>query len=445
MNTPIARTVLVVEDDRTLNHLICDQLEDLGYRPTGVRSRGEALELLTSFAPDAALLDVRLPDCDGLSFLPELREYCPVIVLTAFGSIDQAVNAVKNGASEYLVKPISGDGLEIALSKVFETAALRRDLEFWRAEAQRSKRVELIGECPGIVELRNMARLLAASDSPVLILGEGGTGKGVTASAIHAQSPRANGRFVAVECDPEMLESELFGKVRDGRLIEGLFAAADNGTIFLNDVDKLSGSLQGRLLGLLEQGSYRPHGSIAEIQASARIIAASAADLETAAQQGHFRPQLYYRLSGFTLHLPPLRERAGDLEMLAEFLLENRSFQRGVEKHFAPDALAALHAYDWPGNVRELANAVDRSVMMSVGQTEISAQHLGLGPRPVSEVHGSAVALRFADPPTLDQMRDSYIALLIDRFDGNRQRIAAALGISERNLYRIIKAQGLSG
>ena len=442
MTKTSARSILVIEDDRTLNRLLCEQLADLGYSATGAYSRLEALDRLTSLAPDLALLDVRLPDCDGLSFLPELREYCPVIVLTAFGSIDQAVGAVKHGASDNLLKPISPDSLEIALAKVFENVALRRDLAFWQAEAQRSHRPELIGQSPGMVELQHMVGLLAASEAPVLILGEGGTGKGVAAAAIHAQGPRSNGRFVAVECDPDMLESEIFGKVRDGRLIEGLIASAENGTLFLNDVDKLSGPMQGRMLRLMDTRSYRPHGSTADIQSNARVIAASATDLEDAARDGSFRSQLYYRLAGFSLRVPPLRERPEDLEPLARFLLDNRNFQRGVDKDFAPEALSALRAYDWPGNVRELANAVDRGVMMSAGEGLVGARHLRLGPRPNGEGHnGSSITLRFPEPPTLEQLRDRYIAMLIDRYGGNRQRIAGTLDISERNLYRLLKSQ----
>lgn len=437
-----AHTILIVEDDRTLNRLICDQLGDLGHHAVGVSCRADALEQLGHLAPDLALLDMRLPDCDGLTFLPELREYCPVIVLTAYGSIDQAVEAVKRGASEYLLKPITAEGLQMALSKVFETAALRRDLAFWQAEAQRRNRPELVGDSPGMKELRRMVELLSASDAPVLIQGESGTGKGVAAAAIHAQGPRGNGRIVAVECHAEMLESELFGKVRDGRLIEGLIAAAGPGTLVLNDIDQLSGAVQGRLLRLIEQQSYRPHGSTAEIHSSARIIATSAADMEAAALAGSFRPQLYYQFSGFTLHLPPLRQRIEDLPALVEFLLADRSFQRGVAKELTPDAMEAMRSYDWPGNIRELANAVDRGVMMSAGETRITAAHLGLAPRTAGDASGRSVSLRFADTPTLEALRDAYIQLLLDRFEGNRQRTAAALGISERNLYRLLKSGG---
>ncbi|MFV0382710.1 sigma-54-dependent transcriptional regulator [Paracoccus sp. (in: a-proteobacteria)] len=433
------RSILVIEDDVTLNRLLCDQLTELGHMVRGVTTRAAAQQALNGFAPDLALLDVQLPDGSGMAFLPELREYCPVIVLTAFGTIDQAVGAVRYGASEYLAKPVSPERLEIALGRVFETAALRRDLAFWQAEAQRFARYELIGDSPALTELRAMVGMLAASGAPVLLQGEGGTGKGVIAATIHAQGPRANGRFVTVECDPGMLESEIFGKVRNGQLIDGLLAAADHGTIFLNDVETLSGPMQGRLLRLLEQRSYRPHGSNAEIASDTRIIAATSVDLAALAGRGEFRPQLYYQLAGFPLFVPPLRDRAEDILPLAESLLANRNFRRGIAKSFSPQAQEALRHYDWPGNIRELANAVDRAVMLSAGDPVIAPAHLGLGPRPASGDCSAAVILRFAEPPTLEALRDAYIGQLLHRFDGNRQRIAQTLGISERNLYRLLK------
>ncbi|WBU54211.1 sigma-54 dependent transcriptional regulator [Paracoccus sp. SCSIO 75233] len=434
------RTILVIEDDMTLNRLLCGQLSEMGHAVHGVASRADAMELLGGIAPDLALLDVRLPDSSGLSFLSELREYCPVIVLTAYASINQAVEAVKEGASEYLVKPVSPARLELAISRALETMALRRDLAFWQAEAQRAARHELIGDSAALAELRRMVGLLAASDSPVLIRGESGVGKGVIAAAIHAQGPRANGRFVTVDCDPEMMESELFGKVRNGQLIEGLLAAADHGTVFLNDIEKLSGTMQSRLLRLLEKGSYRPHGSNAEIYKDARVIVSTAADLDALVTQDRFRSQLYYKLSGFALVVPPLRDRREDILPLADSLLANRSFQRGVEKSFSADARDLLLHHDWPGNIRELANAVDRGVMLSAGEAVIEPDQLGLTHRKsATGDDATAVTLRFAAPPTLDDLRDAYIAELIERLDGNRQRIATVLGISERNLYRLLK------
>lgn len=437
-----SRPILVVEDDRTLNQLLCDQLADLGHDARGARSRAEALEILGYFAPALAILDMRLPDTDGLSFLPELREYCPVVILTAFGSIDQAVRAVKAGAVEYLVKPVSPDTLKLALGRVFETAALRRDLAFWQAKAQRADQMTLTGDSPAMTELQRMVGLVAGSDTPVLLRGEAGSGKGVVAEAIHRQSPRANARFLTIDCDPALEAADLFGALpgHGGPRREGLFAAADGGTVFLNEIEKLPLALQAPVLRVMEQGGFRPQGSAMVHPCPVRIIAASAADLETAVREGRFRPELFYRLSALSLAVPALRERAEDIPALAEFLLENRSFQRGVDKRLPRETLTALQSYDWPGNIRELRNTIERGLIMSAGHVDILPADVGLaGPGGMQTGSGSGVVLRFASPPTLEEMRDVYMQLLLDRFGGNRQKLAETLGISERNTYRILR------
>ena len=438
--------ILVVEDDPTLNRLLCAQIGDLGHDVRGVRSRAEALEALSYFAPALAILDMRLPDIDGLTFLPELREYCPVMILTAYGSIDQAVKAVKAGAVEYLVKPIATEGLELALGRFFETAALRRDLAFWQAKAQNSAPPALIGDSPAMSELRRVVGLVAAADAPVLILGENGSGKGAVAEAVHAQSPRANARFLSVDCDAGLEAAELFGTLPSprGPRREGLIAAAENGTLYLNEVEKLPAALQAQVLRVIEQGSYRPAGSAVTIPCPVRILASSSSNLEEAVQAGEFRAELFYRLAGLTLHVPPLRERAADIPALVEHFLEWRGFQRGVEKRLTRETLAAMQSYDWPGNIRELRNAVERGLIMSAGRAEIVPGDVGLAGRATAAATsgtgaGAGVVLRFAEPPTLDQIRDSYLQLLLDRFGGNRQMLARTLGISERNTYRLLK------
>lgn len=440
---PQSRPILVIEDDPTLNRLLCTQLGDLGHDARGVRSRTEALEALSYFAPALTILDMRLPDTDGLSFLPELREYSPVMILTAYGSIDQAVRAVKAGAVEYLVKPITSEGLELALARFFETAALRRDLAFWQAKAQSTEPSVLIGDSPAMNELRRIVGLIAASDAPVLISGENGSGKAAVAEAVHAQSPRANARFLSVDCDAGLDAADLFGTLPSagGPRHEGLIAAVENGTLYLDEVEKLPSALQGQVLRVIEQGSYRPAGSAVTIRCPVRIIASCSVNLEEAVREGSFRAELFYRLSGLTLHVPSLRERAADIPELVAFLLEKRGFQRGVEKHLARETIAAMQSYDWPGNMRELRNAVERGLIMSAGRAEILPEDVGLAGRSTAAtpVTGTGVVLRFAEPPTLDQIRDSYLQLLLDRFGGNRQMLARTLGISERNTYRLLK------
>lgn len=444
ISAPHSRSILVIEDDRTLNRLICNQLEDLGHRARGARSQAEALEALELAAPDLAFLDMRLPDADGITFLPRLAQSCPVIILTAYGSIDQAVEAVRGGAVDYLVKPVTPEALELAIGRVFETVSLRSELAFWQAEAQRIARFELVADSPAMQELMRLIGLVAGSDAPVLIRGEGGTGKSVVAHAIHQQSPRANGRFITIDCDDDLSAEDLFGTAaldgQPGRA--GLLAPAESGTVFLNDVDRLPAPLHGPVLRLIEQGMYRPHRSSVARPCRARFIAASSADLETLVQEGDFRADLYYQLAGMALPVPPLRERREDIPALAHAILAARSFQRAMPKDFTPEALAALAGYDWPGNIRQLHNAVERAVIMSGDQPKIGAAHFGLTPEAggLPAAPGDAfLSLRFDHLPTLEDLRAAYLEELIIRCDGNRQRIAQALGVSERNTYRLLK------
>ena len=439
--------ILVIEDDKTLNHLLLEQLESLGYESRGAMSRAETVEILKEFTPSLAILDLRLPDADGLTFLPELREYCAVMVLTAYGSIDQAVSAIKNGACEFLVKPVSPQGLELALDRVLETAALKRDLAFWQEKAQRDTQFNLIGDSPEMAELRQMVSMFAAAQSPVLIFGESGVGKGFVAGAIHAQSPRSNGRFIAVDCDSDLDAADLFGcdtGHADNRR-EGLIAAAENGTIFLNDIDRLEDPLQAKLLRVMETDLYRPLGATSSRPCGARFLVATSLELEDMAKASQFRSELFYRLSAFTISVPPLRQRKGDILPLAEYFLETRNFHRGVQKTLAPESREALKNYDWPGNLRELRNTIERGVIMSAGAELITPEHLAIPDHSSglpSSASSAGVSLRFDHQPTLEEIRDTYVRLLLQTYGGNRQSVAKALGMSERNTYRLLKKIG---
>lgn len=435
--------VLLIEDDKTLNRLMLDQTRRLGYDARGAASREETLEVLRSFSPDLAILDIRLPDTDGMTFLPELREYCAVMILTAYGSIDQAVNAVKAGATEFMVKPVSPQNLELTLARFFETVSLKRDLAFWQAQALSATRVELIGDSDAMVEVRRIVPIFAAAETPVLICGESGVGKGSVAAALHAQSTRSNGRFIAVDCDESLGEADLFGQeISPRESSEGLIAAAGNGTILLNDVDKLAPAMQSKLLRVMETGAYRPLGATASLPSSARFLAATGADLEDMALMSHFKSELFYLLSSLRIQVLPLRARKKDVLGLAEYFLSTRNFHRGTEKLLAPDTIASLNAYDWPGNVRELRNAIERGVIMSGGAHLVLPDHIAL-PTHASGLPSSTsttgVVLRFAAQPTLDEIRDTYVNLLLDKFAGNRKQLAEALGMSERNTYRMLK------
>lgn len=447
MTQPAPERILVIEDDRALNRLLIEQLERLGYAAQGAGGRAEALAALAGFRPALALLDLRLPDTDGLQFLPELREYCPVIILTAYGSIDQAVQVVRAGAADYLVKPVSAQSLELSLKRFFDTASLLRDLAFWQAQARRGRDAELVGTSPEMNDVRSLISLFAGTEAPILILGEGGSGKELVAHALHARSRRSNGRMISVDCDGGLPAAELFGEMREspGHQIsrhEGLIAAAEEGTVFLSGVDRLAPDVQAKLLRTIETSTYRPVGSSVSLPSAARFILSSNLAPEDIAPEGGARNELLFRLSAFTITMPPLRARPGDVAVLAESFLAHRSFQRSIPKRFSPAALSALTAHDWPGNVRELRNAIERGIIMSAGEEVIEPGHLGLAaPKGKSAParEGAQVTLTFALPPGMDELRDAYLQLLLDRYGGNRRRIAEILQISERNTYRLIQ------
>lgn len=447
------RRVLVIEDDATLNQLLVEQIQRLGYAAHGAASRAEALAILAGLRMDLAILDLRLPDANGLAFLPELREYCPVIVLTAVGSIDLAVQAVRAGAADFLVKPATGQVLELAIRRVLGTADLERDLAFWQGQARVSRDRPLLGDSPQMNDVRRLVALFAAADSPVLILGEEGSGKETVAMALHALSPRANGRFVAINCDTGPTAEEILGAVRSGaggRIAhaEGLLAAADTGTVYLADADRLPPDLQNKLLRIIETGRYRPVGANLEVPCPARLILGSSLTAGAIAADPDPRSPLLTRLLSLVIQMPALRDRPGDIQPIAEKLLAERSFQRNTAKSFSPAALQVMRTHRWPGNLRELTNAVERAIIMSAGREVIEPEDLGLGPGPAA-VPGTGrgvaglsrkgeVVMRFAAPPTLDELRATYLRLLLDMTGGNRREMAAILGISERNLYRLL-------
>lgn len=439
--------ILLIEDDKTLNRLMLDQVQRLGYDARSAASREETLQVLRKFSPDLAILDIRLPDTDGMTFLPELREYCSVMILTAYGSIDQAVSAVKAGAIEFMIKPVSPQNLELTLSRFFETVVLKRDLAFWQAQAQSATQFELVGSSDAMAEVRRLVPIFAAAVTPVLICGESGVGKGSVAAAIHAQSTRANGRFITVDCDESLGEADLFGQEISAReSSEGLIAAAGNGTIFLNDIDKLAPAMQSKLLRVMETGTYRPLGATASLPSSARFLAATGADLEEMALMSNFKSELFYLLSSLKIQVLPLRARKKDVLALAEYFLKSRNFHRGIEKTLAPQTIAVLENYEWPGNLRELRNAIERGVIMSVGAHRVLPDHIALPTQSAglpSSTSNAGVTLRFEGQPTLDEIRDTYVKLLLDSFAGNRKQVAEALGVSERNTYRMLKKMNI--
>lgn len=440
-----ARRVLVIEDDTTLNRLLLDQLSRLGFETRGSATRKQALEVMDEFEPDLAILDMRLPDTKGMSFLPELHSVCPVVILTAYGSIDQAVKAVKVGAAEYLIKPVSPASLELAISRALETAELKRKAKFWQSKAKSETQSNMVGSSKAFLKVREMIDLVAPVETTVLIEGESGVGKELVAGAIHEQSDRSDENFIAIDCctlQENLFESELFGHERGAftgadRSKEGLIEVAEHGTVFLDEIGEISPVIQAKLLRVLETGKYRRLGGTKDFTADVRFVAATNRSLKELSQEGKFRSDLYYRLAAFNITVPPLRSRKGDIKDLANHFLNSRKFQRNVKKVLAPATLKALRDYGWPGNVRELKNVIERAILLSGHSLRILPEHISL-PRGL-DGETASVELSYDHEPTLDEIRASYLAYLLEAHGGNRKEVAKILGISERNTYRLIK------
>lgn len=451
------QSVLLVEDDANLNKMLRELLERRGCDVTAVTTACKARAALAGGRLDLILLDMRLPDADGLDLLPEFALQAPVIAMTAFGGrADHAMRAVRAGASDYLQKPFTPEALDLAVTRLFTTAELKRDVAFLEAQAERTRNSALVGDSPEMTELRRLIELYATSDSSILIEGESGTGKELVARALHEASAQAGGRFVPIDCEPGdegSFASELFGHEPGAfpgaeQAREGMLEYADGGALYISDIAEMSPAMQSRFLRVLEKGTFRRLGGKEDIATSARIIAGTSVDLHHLVTENGFRSELYFRLSAFRLHVPALRDRRSDIQTLARFFLERRSFRKGVEKTLAPETFAALEQYDWPGNVRELRNAIERGVILSGAEAVILPRHLTIGSDMQTDPHrgldGPAqVALRFAQEPTMDELRAAYLQFLIKRHDGNRRVIAEIMGVSERNMYRLIQKLGL--
>ena len=445
-------SILVVEDDLILNQLLVKELRKAGYELDSADSWCKARERIAAFAPDLVLLDVNLPDTSDFGPLSELVGTRPVVMLTAYGSVNQAVEAMRLGAADYLVKPVNLDELELVI---------RRALEGSRLQAQRvlagsaDATLAMVGESAAMVQLRQTIREVAASDVTVLIEGESGSGKELVAQAVHAASPRHGEGFVAVDCctlQESLFESELFGHERGAftgadRRKAGLIEAAAHGTLFLDEIGEAGPAIQSKLLRVLETGRFRHVGATTDLRSDARIVAATNRDLLARARHGHFREDLYYRLAAFVLRVPPLRERRDDIPLLAEHFVRRRRQQQGLlPLELSAQTCQLLQAYAWPGNVRELRNVMERA-LISAGQAEqIETRHLGqlTGGTAPEPVIAPLIAPGWtpAGEPTLESIERDYLAILLKKYGGNRRKVAEVMGVSERTAYRMMDRHG---
>ena len=443
--------VLVVDDDADVGELMRDALSSWNYDVIHVKSGREAGELISHQIFDAALVDIWMPEMDGLQVLDEIKRQDPaleVVMMTGNPMVETAVQALKSGAYDYLIKPLNLDEMQHLMQQVLEKRFLSREVHSLRSRLADHLAVkDLVGSSPGMTRVKEVVTTVADSDSPVLIEGESGTGKERVAAAIHRQSGRSKGPFVPVNCSAspaDLRESEFFGHVRgafSGAVADalGLFRSAHGGTLFLDEVAELSPALQAKLLRVLQEKEIRPVGSTKTHAVSVRMIAATNKNLQAVVQSGSFRQDLFYRLNVVRIVVPPLRERKGDIPALITYFLRrfNERFRRDV-KGIAPDAIAALTAYDFPGNVRELENLLERAYALGA-RDEIERVNL---PELAAKADTPVVAVD--EPiPTLDQAERDLIARALTRFRNDKDQAARALGLTVRTLYRRIKKFGL--
>jgi len=450
-------TVLIVDDEQSLARSAKAFLADHGYEAEVAGTGEQALELLAALQPDVVFADVRLPGMSGLDLLKRIRAFdpvIPVIMLTAYGSIAGAVEAVKLGAFDYVKKPVDLEELKLLADRARETRLLKEELSYYRRRATTDVGFEgLVGESRAVQAVLERARQIAALDEtpPVLLTGETGTGKGLLAHAIHAAGPRAAKPFIEVNCTAlpaTLMEAELFGHERgaftDAKESKpGLVEAAEGGFLFLDEIGDVDLAVQGKLLRAIEERAVRRVGSVRERKVDIRIIAATNRDLERAVGEERFRKDLYFRLAVIVLEVPPLRERGEDVLLLTEHFLRAFNAKYGkVVRDLSAAARDLLLSYPWPGNVRELSHVIERAVLWSRGAT-LDVEHLSLT-RPVAPSdHGDAA--QPVDTATLPQREKTIIEQALRDAGGNQTKAAQRLGISRDTLRYRLKKFGLGG
>ncbi len=442
----MSKLILVVDDDRVFNQILVDQIKDMSLAAIGATDWRSASEILLESEPDLIFLDLKLPDADTSKLVENLAPQFPVVILTGYGSIRNAVSLIQAGAVEYLTKPVGLDELEITIRRELENAELRQRNAFYRRQLASRRPGPMVGNSPAMQELFDLIEAVAPTDATVLIQGESGTGKEMVAQAIHEGSTRRGREMVTVDgstLQETLFESELFGHERGAftgadRQKKGLIEAAEGSTLFLDEIGETTPANQARLLRVLETSTFRRVGGTAALNADVRFIVASNRELDEMTKAGDFRSDLYFRLASFVVKVPPLRERREDIPLLAQHFIQR--FSRGVERTMTNETIGLLLAYDWPGNVRELRNLIERAVILAGSGGRIGPEHFGN----LTSRRDGAVVLSFDREPRLEEVEKDYLRSTLLRHGGNRARAAAVLGISERNIYRLIKQYELA-
>ncbi|HSB82710.1 MAG TPA: sigma-54 dependent transcriptional regulator [Candidatus Methylomirabilis sp.] len=443
--------ILIVDDDSEIVNVLTELLRKDGHQVTSCVTGAAAVALGDADRFDVILVDIRLPDMDGLAVLRSFQGSSPdsaVILMTAFGTVEVAIQAIKAGAYDYVPKPFKLDEVRIAVQRALERKRLLQENRQYRQELQGKYRLEnVVGASGPMLDIFKAVARVAPTKSTVLLQGESGTGKELIARTIHYNSDRAHGPFITVDCGalPEtLLESELFGHERGAftgatSTKRGLFEVARGGTCFLDEIGDVSSMVQARLLRVLQEHEVKRVGGTAPITVDARLIAATNKNLEEEVKAHRFREDLFYRLSVVTLILPPLRERVSDIPLLADFFLRKSARESGKSvERIGPEALALLCAYAWPGNVRELEHAVERAVILTQNPT-ILPQDLP----PDIQSRGPAQASPSAEVLPLREIERRHLLFALERAGGNRKRAAEWLGITRRTLYRMASRHGI--
>jgi DNA-binding NtrC family response regulator len=444
--------VLLVDDDPDIRSMVESLLREQGHSVAVARDGAEAMRSLDQRRYDLAICDVRLPKVDGMQLFRRIRQDAPdsqVILMSAYGTVSEAVGAMREKAAHYLAKPFDLAALTSLVGEIAEQQQLRRALE-GHPDGPLDDETAIVGSSPAIQELRRKVKAIAKSDVAVLITGENGSGKELIVRLLHRASERATGPLVSVNCaafPDTLLEAELFGhekgaftgavSKRDGR-----FRAADGGTLFLDEVAEMSLSAQAKLLRVLEDGSFQPIGSNTTVRADVRLVSATNVDVRAAVVAGRFREDIYHRLKVFNLHVPPLRERLADLPALVEHFRRSMKSQASRPLRITPQAWAALRGYSFPGNIRELKHIVEHALVLSAGQ-EIDVEHLP------DEVRGerrrtivSSEVRPWAD--VMAEFERDYLVSALEKNRWRRAQTARILGMSRKTLWQKMRDHGIS-
>ena len=450
--------IMIVDDDAVTCELLCEVFQRQGFEVHFEQSWDDALSMLSTQTPDVIVSDIRMKTrLDGLALLDHVRRQSPqtpVVLMTAFGSIETAVRAVKQGAFDYISKPFKMDTVVSTVRRALTAKSTK--LEQTPGDTEDELASGLVGRNPEMLSIYKMIGCVSDARAPVLITGESGTGKELIARAIHSNGPRQNEPFVAVNCGAlaeTLLESELFGHVKGsftGAIANkrGIFELAQSGTVFLDEISETSVGLQVKLLRVLQEREVLPVGGDVPVKVRARVIAASNQDLDKLCEQGSFRRDLFYRLNVINIHVPPLRDRCDDIPLLLAHFLRKHTLSAKALPVIEDETLKLLSSYTWPGNVRELENVIERAITLNrsgritpedlparVRSSQLKATDQA---QPIDDL-----ASLFADMPTLDEVERRYLLHVLEVTGGNRSRAAEIIGISRRTIYRMAERFGI--